>query len=102
MQKHLLFRPLVGTVLLLSIPLIMTVLDRNQPAGQGWHWGFMDFVVMGALLMLAGTTFEAVSAKLNTSAKRAGAGAVILLVTLAIWVELAVDGISQLIRWLTA
>lgn len=101
MKIQLLRRPFVGTALLLSIPLIMTFIDRNQPAGQGWHWSFTDFVVMGALLMSAGVSYEWFSARTNTSAKRAGIGAAILLITLAIWVELAVGGISQFFRWFT-
>ena len=102
MEKRVLIRPAIGTVLLLSIPMAMTVIDLNQPVGKGWHWGLLDFVVMGALLMTAGTVYELVSARINTTAQRIGLGVLIFAVVLAIWVELAVGGISQIIGWATA
>ena len=102
MRKQLLIRPVLGTTLLLSVPLIMTVVDRNQPLGKGWRWGLLDFVVMGALLMAAGSSYELISPKIGSSTKRIALGFLITAVVLAIWVELAVGGISQIISWATA
>ena len=102
MRKQLLLRPVAGTTLLLSIPLVMTVVDRNQPLGKGWRWGLLDFIVMGALFMAAGTAYELMAPKVNSTTKRIALGLLISAVVLAIWVELAVGGISQLIGWATA
>ena len=102
MQKQLFLRPAIGTALLLSIPLVMTIVDRNIALGQGWRWGILDFVVMGALLFGAGALFELVFGKTKSSSRRIGFGLAISVVLLAIWVEVAVGGISQLIRWAAA
>lgn len=93
-------RPAIGTGLILLVPLVMSILDRHKPAGDGWHWGPMDFVVMGALLFGAGLTFEYFARKLGRGVPRIALGAATLGAVLAIWVELAVDGISKLLAWL--
>ncbi|MBS0215428.1 MAG: hypothetical protein JSR50_06675 [Proteobacteria bacterium] len=101
MRKQLFLRPAIATTLLLSIPLAMTAIDHNRPSGQGWHWGVMDFVVMGALLLTAGTTYELLSAKASNKTQQVALGLLIAAIVLAIWVELAVGGISQLVGWVT-
>lgn len=98
-RKHLV-RPAIGTALILLIPLVMTVLDRDKPLGDGWRWGSGDFVAMGALLFGAGVTYEVLAGKLDRKAHRVAAGIAILLCVLAIWVELAVDGVSRAIGML--
>ncbi|MGG6463581.1 hypothetical protein [Solilutibacter silvestris] len=102
MKKQPLLRPAIGTALLLAIPMVMTIIDHNQPQGKGWHWGLLDFAVMGVLLMAAGTSYELVSARMKSTTQRVALGVVVSGVVLAIWVELAVGGISQLIGWTTA
>jgi protein-S-isoprenylcysteine O-methyltransferase Ste14 len=97
--KHLV-RPAIGTALILLIPLVMTLLDRGKPPGDGWHWGPGDFVAMGALLFGAGVTYEVLASKLDRKAHRIAAGIAIMLAVLAIWVELAVDGVSKAARML--
>ena len=96
-RRHLL-RPAIGTALILLVPLVMTILDRSKPAGDGWHWGPGDFVVMGALLFGAGVTYEVLASRMQSKASRVAVGAAILLAVLAVWVELAVDGVSRGIR----
>lgn len=102
MDKTLVVRPAVGAGLLLCLPLVMTMIDRHKPPGDGWHWSLLDFVVMGALLFAAGISHEFVSRKLRSRNWRMVSAAVIIMVVLAIWVQLAVGGISRLIDWITA
>ena len=98
-RKHLV-RPAIGTGLFLLIPLVMTVVDRNKPAGDGWHWGPGDFLAMGALLFGAGVAYEFLSSNLERKAYRVAVGLAIALSVFAIWFELAVDGVSKTLRWL--
>lgn len=100
MNKSIAIRPAAGTGLLLLVPLVMSILDRNKPEGEGWRWSPLDFVVMGVLLFGAGLTYEFFAHKLDKRAHRLVLGLVVLCVVFAIWVELAVGGISQLISWL--
>ncbi len=98
-RKHML-RPAIVTAGILLIPLVMTILDRGKPVGDGWFWGPGDFVVMGALLFGAGVTYEVLASKTDRRAVRVAVGVAILLAVLAIWVEMAVDGVSRGIRML--
>jgi hypothetical protein len=99
-MKSLAIRPFVGTCLLLLIPLVMSVVDRDRPAGDGWHWDALDFLVMGALLFSAGFSYEFFARKLGNKKRRIALGIVIFCLVFAIWVELAVGGISQLARFI--
>lgn len=95
-MKNFVFRPAIGTGLLLLVPLVMSTLDRHAPAGEGWHWGPLDFVVMGTLLFGAGLGYEYFAPRLGSRRHRLMLGIATLCAVLAIWVELAVGGISQL------
>lgn len=90
-------RPAAATSLVLTVPLVMSVIDRQRPPGDGWHWGPMDFVVMGILLFGAGFLYEHLARKVHRLGQRVALGAAVLLTLLAIWVELAVDGVSQIL-----
>ena len=74
-MKSLAIRPAIGTGLLLLIPLVMSTLDRHKPAGDGWHWGPMDFVVMGVLLFGAGLAYEYFASRLGDRRHRVLLGA---------------------------
>lgn len=100
MQKSLVLRPAIATAVLLLVPLLMTVVDRHKPAGDGWHWGPLDFVVMGLLLFGAGLAYELASRRLDRRTHRVALGLAILGAVLAIWAELAVGAISQLLAHL--
>ena len=100
MQRKYLVRPALVTGGILLIPLVMSFLDRNKPAGDGWHWGPGDFVAMGALLFGAGVAYELLASRMDRRAYRVAAGAAIALAVVAIWFELAVDGVSKTIAWL--
>lgn len=84
MHKQLFLRPAIGTAILLSIPLVMSIVDRNRPPGHGWHWGLPDFIVMGALLFGSGILYQWVSIKVNTTAQRAALGLAIAGVAFAV------------------
>ncbi|HTI95076.1 MAG TPA: hypothetical protein VL425_01030 [Rudaea sp.] len=99
-MKSLAIRPLAGTCLLLLVPLVMSILDRDQPAGDGWHWDARDFLVMGALLFGAGFSYEFLARKLGRKWHRAALGIAVFCLVLAVWVELAVGGISQIARFI--
>lgn len=59
------FRSAIATCSLLMVPLVMTVVDRNKPEGEGFHWGLFDFVAMGTILFIAGFTYELVALKMT-------------------------------------
>jgi hypothetical protein len=82
------FRPLAGTALILVIPLLAR-----------WPWGILDFVVMGFLLFLTGVIMEVVAAKVEVK-YRPAAYVLVVLAFLAIWAELAVDAVSQIISFI--
>lgn len=100
MNSNALIRLVTAIALILLVPLTMTVIDRGKAPGEGWQWGPGDFLVMACLLFLAGLAYELLARKLPGAAQRVALGIVVALVAGAVWVELAVDGVSQLIAWL--
>ena len=88
-------RPAIGTAILLAIPLVMTILDRNKSDGEGWHWRPAGFLVMGALLFGAGVFYEWLASKIARPSYRAVFGVGVFLTVVAIWSELAVDAVSR-------
>jgi hypothetical protein len=100
MQRKHLARPAIIAGFILLIPAVMTILDRDKPAGDGWRWGPGDFVVMGALLFGAGLTYELLASRIDRKACRVALGIAIVFSVLAIWAELAVHGVSRLVRLL--
>ncbi|MGH8400680.1 MAG: hypothetical protein ACRESU_06215 [Gammaproteobacteria bacterium] len=99
-QLKRIIRPAIGTGLILLIPLIMTIIDSGKAEGDGWHWGLGDFIIMGALLFCAGLMYEFLASKIDKKAYRVAIGIAIAFLVLAIWVQLAVDGVSQIIKFL--
>lgn len=97
MKHPLMARPAIGSGLILMIPLVMTYLDRNGPEGDGWRWSPMDFLVMGALLFGAGLAYEFLVRRVTKKGHKILLGLAVFSVVLLIWVELAVDGVSQLL-----
>lgn len=96
-MKNLAIRPAIATGLLLLFPLVMSTRDRARPAGEGWHWGALEFVVMGVLLFGAGLAYEYFAARAGNRRHRMILGIALMCAVLAIWVELAVGDISQLV-----
>ncbi len=81
--------------LMLLIPLVL-----SNVKGSGWDWGPLDYVVMGMLLFLTGIAIDYAIRKLGVTPKGIVAVCLIVLALAAIWVELAVDGVSQLVAFL--
>lgn len=94
----------LGVGVILLIPLVLTLLNPRAEihggAGGGWDWMPGDLLVMGALLITAGLAIDFAIRKLTNPAFRALAVSTIILALLAIWVELAVDGVSQALQLL--
>lgn len=88
-------RPAIVTAFILLIPLVMTVIDRAKPLGEGWRWGLLDFVVMGALLFGAGCAYEMLATRFPRRWHKAAMGGAMLLCVVLIWAELAVGAVSK-------
>lgn len=80
---------IVGLILL--IPLMGNIYV------EGWRWGFFDFVVMGTLLFGTGLAIEYAIKKFKNPVYKVLACLTIVLVLLLVWVELAVDAVSQFV-----
>jgi len=90
----------VASLFILTAPLMLTLTNPdarlNGGAGGGFDWTLGSFVVMGVLLFAAGLGVQFAARKIRRPLPRILAGSAIVLVVLMIWVELAVDGVSQL------
>ncbi len=62
---------------------------------EGWNWGVLDFVVMGALLFVTGLALDFVLRKVQNPVYRVLGCFLIVLALLAVWAELAVDAVSR-------
>ncbi len=96
-------RVAIITGLILLIPLVLTLLNSNASlyggAGGGWDWAPMDFLAMGFLLFIAGMAIDFVARRFHPLFRYVTI-AVIVLAFLALWVELAVDGVSQFLEFI--
>lgn len=79
----------VGGILLLALLGNFTV--------EGWQWGIEDFIVMGVLLFGTGLALLYVISHVRQPVYRALLCMTIVILLLAIWAELAVDAVSQLV-----
>lgn len=82
-NKNLLYIVL-GILGILSIPLLAMQFSSEM------NWGPEDFLVMGALLLGTGFTYELVVKKFITAKYQVVAGILLLLALIWIWAELAV------------
>lgn len=83
MKANNIIRYIVGTALILLVPLIaMLFTDEVQ-------WDLRDFVIIGTLLIGAGLIFELVTTRVNPK-YRTLIAVVIVAAVLLIWAELAV------------
>lgn len=78
--------------LILVIPLIgnLTV--------DGWNWGVLDFVFMGSLLFGTGLLIDFAIRKIPNPVYKVLAVFSIIITLLVVWVEMAVDGVSQILK----
>lgn len=90
-MKTSIVRVLSGTALLLLIPLFGNLFV------EGWNWSPFDFLIMGTLLFLVGMTIDFAARKIAGPTYKALTIIGIVLMFLAIWTELAVGAVSQLV-----
>lgn len=90
MQNNIL-RILGIVVLILLIPFFGNIFV------EGWNWGILDFIAMGLLLFVTGLAIDWAIRKFSNPLHRIIAVVVIVATLLLVWVELAVEAISQLI-----
>lgn len=104
MPSNRYIRVLVIVGALLLVPLVLTLLNPSSHlrggTGGGWDWGPLDFPIMGALLFVFGIAIDFAARKLTNPAYRTLAIAGLVLALIAIWVEIAVDGVSQFLALL--
>lgn len=81
---------LVGTGVVLLIPLMLQLTIGTGVDGQGFNWKPNDFVVMGALIFCAAFGLEVAARKIARARSRYMALAAIVLLFLLVWVHLAV------------
>lgn len=74
----------VVTAAILSVPLVAMQVSSE------WNWGVFDFVVMGALLLVAGLFLMVSIRNIKTVRNRVLVAAGIVVTLLLIWAELAV------------
>jgi hypothetical protein len=77
-------RTVLGTCLILLVPLVAMQFSEQV------NWTILDFVVAGCLLLGAGFTYQLATRKTQDTKRRVIIGAVVLVVLLAVWAQLAV------------
>jgi hypothetical protein len=82
-NKNLLYI-LLGTACILSIPLIAMQFTPEV------DWSRSDFVIIGALLLGTGFTYELIARRIQNTTHRLVLGIMFAVIVLFIWAELAV------------
>lgn len=90
-MQHRLARILGIVLLILLIPFFGNMFV------EGWNWLPFDFVVMGILLFVTGLALDTAARKIADPAARMLACGAIVFALVAIWTELAVGAVSQLV-----
>ena len=75
---------LLGTGLILLIPLALMLVTSEM------HWGPGDFAAAGVLLSGTGSAYVLLTRKLTSTRSRLGIGALLGLLFLLVWAEMAV------------
>jgi hypothetical protein len=81
---------LIGTGVLLLIPLALQLTIGTGVDGQGFNWKPNDFVVMGVLIFCAAFGLDVAARRIAGTRSRYAAVAAIVLLFLLVWVHLAV------------
>ena len=76
--------------ILLAVPLLLLIPLIGMQFSSEVNWSFFDFLVMGVLLLGVGLMFEIVLRKVPKKDNRIALIAIILIVFLLVWAELAV------------
>ena len=77
-------------VILAAVPTLLMIPLIAMQFSDEVNWSSLDFLVMGGLLLAVGLSFELVMRKVRTLNNRLALLAIILIVFLLVWVELAV------------
>jgi hypothetical protein len=98
---------IAATLAVLSVPLVFTLMNPNAElrggAGlstSGVNWTLSDFVIMGGLLLVTGLAVVLASRMFRARLARLLAVLVVLAGFLAVWAELAVGAVSQVLAQL--
>lgn len=83
-------RAVIGTGLILLVPLVLQLTIGTGVDGQGFNWELGDFVVIGMLLFVGGFAIDVARRKLTHSTYQIPVMVAIVLVFLLIWADLAV------------
>jgi hypothetical protein len=67
---------------------------------EGWNWSPFDFVVMGTLLFVVGLAIDFTARKVTDPVNKVLAIGAIVLAFLALWTEMAVGAVSQLLDFI--
>ena len=104
MLTNIIGRTAIGTIIILVLPLVLTFLNPNSHLnggnGGGWDWSPGDFLLMGALIFCTGLAINFAWIKINDPLNRILGSLAIIFIFLAIWVELAVGGVSQILYFI--
>ncbi len=76
--------------ILLAVPLLLLIPLIGMQFSSDVNWSFFDFLVMGVLLLGVGLILELVLRKVPKKTNRIALIAIILIVFLLVWAELAV------------
>ena len=76
--------------ILLAVPLILLIPFIAMQFSSEVNWSLLDFIVMGALLLGVGLLLEVVLRKVPKKNNRIALIAIIFILFLLIWAELAV------------
>jgi hypothetical protein len=96
-------RLLIGVGVLLLLPLTLTLFNSNASIyggpGGGWDWMPGDFAVMGTLLFITALAADFAIRNIENPIYRVATVVGILMALFLIWIELAVDAVSQLVTF---
>jgi hypothetical protein len=91
-----------ATAVLLSVPAFLMLLQIGiLDPGDGYellNWGPEDFLVMGILIFATGSAFVLGARRIKKNRALLALG--LLMAFFLVWIELAVDGVSQLLGFI--
>lgn len=82
MNARSIVRVVGGTLLVLSTPILFTLLGS-----EGWNWSLFDFVFVGVFLLGAGFLYELVARRSTSVAYRGAVGLAVVTALALIWVN---------------
>ncbi len=94
MKKNII-RIAIGAALILLIPLVMTIVDRHKPEGDGWHWSPGDFVFGFVMLFGFGVAYEVIARRSSDTKYKVAVGIAVVATFLLLWVNAAVGIIGD-------